>query len=75
MATKRKKQPTIRGLTVAEYHRLFRRIRAGEFTWNQAETLGLCLPDVRDTKKPLGRPKKQTGGRVASANPQTEVDQ
>lgn len=67
MGKKRKQKPTIRGLTIAEYHRLFRRIRAGEMTWEQAEGLGLCLPDVRDVRKPLGRPR--TRGRVASAEP------
>ena len=56
-------QPRIRGLTVAEYHRLRRRIIDGELTWDQAVELGLVLPRFTN-KKLLGRPRKPC--RVAS---------
>jgi hypothetical protein len=65
MARKRKHKNTIsRGLTAADYHRLRRRILAGEMTWELAEQIGLCFPQ-RPARKPLGRPRKQPG-RVAS---------
>jgi hypothetical protein len=65
MGRKRKTKPALaRGLTAADYHRLRRRIEDGEYTWETAENLGLCLPR-RQSKKPLGRPILKTG-RVAS---------
>jgi len=72
MTTKRKQkrqpQPRIRGLTVAEYHRLRRRIIDGELTWESAVALGLVLPR-HHKKKLLGRPRKT--GRVASTPEET----
>jgi len=55
----------IRGLTVAEYHRLRNRIVAGEMTWAEAEAAGLCHP-ATPSRKPLGRPRAKETGRVAS---------
>jgi hypothetical protein len=61
---KKQKRTISRGLTAADYHRLRRRIIAGELTWELAVQCGLCLPQ-RGARKPLGRPQKKTG-RVAS---------
>lgn len=61
---KKHKRTISRGLTAADYHRLRRRIIAGELTWELAVKCGLCLPQ-RAARKPLGRPQKKTG-RVAS---------
>lgn len=65
---RRAQQPRIRGLTVAEYHRLRRRIKDGELTWESAVVMGLVLPRFNN-RKLLGRPRET--GRVASAPEET----
>lgn len=40
--TNRGKTKSIRGLPVAEYHRVRRQVISGELTWEEAEAKGFC---------------------------------
>lgn len=44
---------TVRGLNVADYFRLLRRVRAGELTWAEAERQGFCKPKAKTGPKPM----------------------
>lgn len=38
-----------RGVTPAQYHALFRMVRAGETTWDELERRGIVLPSARES--------------------------
>lgn len=70
--SKRQPAKSLRGLPIAGYHRLYRRIKRGDASkgdppsWAAAEAMGLCLPrEVVPLEMPT--PRTQNKGRVASA--------
>lgn len=75
--TKTKSTPRrIRGLTIAEYHRLRRLIAAGEIEgWGAAQAAGLCLPHRRRgrKRKPLGVPTLEGSTVCVQSTPRGSV--